>query len=129
MKKLAKSPIAKMKATKNKTELAYIKECYRKSDIGILKAIKFLNKKIENKEKITAGDFLKKLIAFEKEQGVIDLSFNTILIRSRRVSPGMTKLKLLSLIVFTVSFLIERRYPSTAHIVSTPFSTSKSEPV
>ena len=84
LKKLAKSPIAKMKATKNKTELAYIKECYRKSDIGILNAIKFLNKKIENKEKITAGDFLKKLIAFEKEQGVIDLSFNTILAINER---------------------------------------------
>jgi len=84
LKKLAKSPIAKMKSIKNSAELAYIKECYRKSDIGILQSIKFLNTKIENNEKITAGEFLDKLIELEKEQGVVDLSFNTILAINER---------------------------------------------
>jgi len=83
-KKIAKSPIAKMKATKNKQELEYIKECYHKCDIGILNGIKYLNQKILSKETITAGEFYRKLIEFEKEQGIIDLSFNTILAINER---------------------------------------------
>jgi len=78
LKPIKQSPIAKMKSVKNKVEMDYIRDCYRKSDIGILNAIKFLNNKINNNEKITAGEFVNKLTEFEKEQGIIGLSFTPI---------------------------------------------------
>ena len=84
LQKLAQNPIAKMKSVKNPAELAYIKECYRKSDIGISQAMKFLNNKIKNNEKVTAGEFLEELIELEKQQGVVDLSFSTILAINER---------------------------------------------
>lgn len=81
---IKQSPIAKMKSIKNKTELAYIQQCYQKSDEGVLKAIKYLNSKITNNEKITAKEFLDKLIEFQNEQGVIALSFAPILAINER---------------------------------------------
>ncbi|MCR4881448.1 MAG: M24 family metallopeptidase [bacterium] len=81
---LDKSPIAKMKSQKNKTELAYISECYRKSDIALNQAINFLQEKILNKEKITCGDFMEKLLKLQKAQGVIGLSFTPIFALNER---------------------------------------------
>ncbi len=78
LKKLKFAPVAKMKAKKNKIELNYIKECYKKSDIALLQAINYLQKQIADNKQITAGEFINKLWSFEKAQGVIDLSFNPI---------------------------------------------------
>ncbi len=84
LRKISQSPIAKMKSVKNKAEMAYIKECYEKSDIAILKSIKFLNEKLSKNLAVSCGEFMDKLIAFQKEQGVIELSFCPILAVNER---------------------------------------------
>ena len=70
LKKIKVSPVAKMKARKNSKELAYIQECYRKSDIALLNTIKFLQMALENSEKFSLGEFMKKLISNQKKQGI-----------------------------------------------------------
>lgn len=84
LKALTQSPIAKMKSVKNKAELAYIKECYQKSDVAILKSIKFLNEKISQNQTITCKEYMDKLMEFQKEQGVIGLSFTPIFALNER---------------------------------------------
>ena len=84
IKVLNTSPIAKMKSVKNKTEMAYIRECYQKSDIALNQAMKFLQEKADKKEKITCGEFMDKLLEFQKAQGVVDLSFTPILALNER---------------------------------------------
>ena len=84
IKTLSKSPIAQIKAIKNKTELTYIEECYKKSDIALNQAINSLQEKILKKEKITCGEFMNELLELQKAQGVIGLSFTPILAKNER---------------------------------------------
>ncbi len=84
IKSISQSPIAKMKSVKNTAEMAYIRGCYRKSDIALKQAMDYLQEKIIKKEKITCGDFMEKLLELEKAQGVIDLSFTPILALNER---------------------------------------------
>ena len=84
LKTLNSSPIAKMKSVKNKAEMEYIRECYKKSDIALNQAIKYLNEKISLNKKITCGDFMNKLFELQKTQGVIGLSFSPIFALNER---------------------------------------------
>ena len=84
IKTLSKSPVAQIKAIKNKTELTYIEECYKKSDIALNQAINSLQEKILKKEKITCGEFMNELLELQKAQGVIGLSFTPIFAKNER---------------------------------------------
>ena len=84
IKTLSKSPVAQIKAIKNKTELTYIEECYKKSDIALNQAINSLQGKILKKEKITCGEFMNELLELQKAQGVIGLSFTPIFAKNER---------------------------------------------
>lgn len=84
LRKISQSPVAKMKAIKNKTELAYIQECYQKSDAAILDAIKYLNLNLKKKKKITCAEFMNYLVKAQKKQGIFALSFKPILALNER---------------------------------------------
>ena len=78
------SPVAKMKAIKNSTEMSYIKECYSKSDKALNQAISFLQEKIAKREQVTCGEFTDKLFKYQKAQGVWGLSFTPIFALNER---------------------------------------------
>ncbi len=82
--KMDKSPIGLMKAVKNETELGYIRECYRKSDLAILDAIKFLNQNLQENKVLTCGEFMDYLFAAQTERGAIGLSFKPIFALNER---------------------------------------------
>lgn len=76
---ISKSPISIMKSIKNKNEVNYIKECYKKVDKAIISAQKMLYQNLVQDKKITLGEFLENLITLCKNKGVASLSFKPIL--------------------------------------------------
>jgi len=72
------SPIADMKAVKNRAELEYMEECFRRSDIVISRAISWLNQGIEKGLKITEKDFSDRVRELFFEEGACGLSFEVL---------------------------------------------------
>ncbi|MDD3012323.1 MAG: M24 family metallopeptidase [Candidatus Gastranaerophilales bacterium] len=75
---LETSPISKMKAIKNSAELDHMKECFRKSDIVINRAICWLNQGIEKGLKISEKDFAVRVKELFFEEGAYGLSFEVL---------------------------------------------------
>ena len=72
------SPIAQMKAVKNKQELEHFRECFLKTDIVVNRAICWLNQNFEKEISISEKDFSDKVKSLFFEEGAVGLSFETI---------------------------------------------------
>ncbi|HBG49314.1 MAG TPA: hypothetical protein DDW90_07410 [Cyanobacteria bacterium UBA9971] len=72
------SPIAQMKAVKNKQELEHFRECFLKTDIVVNRAICWLNQNLEKEISISEKDFSDKVKSLFFEEGAVGLSFETI---------------------------------------------------
>ena len=72
----ADSPVERMKAVKNETELSHIRDIYHKDSLQLTRFIKWLT---ECNESITETEAAEKLLSFRKEiPGFYDISFTTI---------------------------------------------------
>jgi len=75
---LETSPVAQMKAVKNRKELDHMEECFRRSDIVINRSISWLNQGIENGLKISEKDFADRVKELFFEEGAYGLSFGVL---------------------------------------------------
>lgn len=79
IKSLDKSPIYDIKSIKNTNELKHMKECFRKTDIAMSRAITWLKQNIELGNEITEYDMAKEVEKYFFDEGALSLSFATIL--------------------------------------------------
>jgi len=75
---IKESPIAQMKAVKNRQELKHFRECFLKTDIVVNRAICWLNQNFEKEISISEKDFSDKVKSLFFEEGAVGLSFETI---------------------------------------------------
>lgn len=72
------STISKLKSVKNEAELFHMKECFKKSDIVISRAITWLNQNLEKGLKVSEKDFSDKVKQMFFEEGAYGLSFEVL---------------------------------------------------